>query len=210
MLTTSGSDFLEKGSCEHEANQLQFKNYYPIRNQNKVNDTFDFFISHDECIIYKKNNLSSSHFQKLLENADIFLSFENILSGDCFSPPMKNHVCRGFDLEEDGSHKMKFLHGFRLDLLDTYSLDKVESTEIREQCRILLDNLSEANDKKVFFGDWAMHNLIYCLSEKSIYNVDLEGFITYRPIPEWADFPIVASWLSDTMNQLESIISGLE
>ena len=59
------------------------------------------------------------------------------------------------------------------------------------------------------FGDWAMHNLIYCLSEKSIFNVDLEGFITYRPIPEWADFSIVARWLNETMSQLESIISGL-
>ena len=124
-----------------------------MRNQNKVNDTFDFLISHDERFIYKKNNLSSSNFQKLLEDDNTFSSLKNILSGDFFSPPMKNHICRGFDLEEDGSYKMKFLHGFRLDLLDTYSLDKVEATEIREQCRILLDNLSKANDNKNFFGD---------------------------------------------------------
>lgn len=209
MPHTLGSDFLERALCRLEANQLQFKNYYPVRNQNKVNDTFDFLISHDERFIYKKNNLSSSHFQKLLEDDKTFSSFANILNGNFFSTPMKNHICRGFDLEEDGSYKMKFLHGFRLDLLDTYSLDKVEATEIREQCQILLDNLSKANDDEIFFGDWAMHNLIYCLSEKSIFNVDLEGFITYRPIPEWADFPIVASWLNDTMNQLESITSGL-
>ena len=55
---------------------------------------------------------------------------------------------------------MKFLHGFRLDLLDTYSLDKVEATELREQCRILLDNLSKANDNTNFLVTGEMHNLI--------------------------------------------------
>jgi hypothetical protein len=28
-------------------------------------------------------------------------------------------------------------------------------------------------------GDWALHNLIYCLDKNKIYNIDLEGFYTY-------------------------------
>mgnify|MGYP001164002682 FL=1 len=181
-----------------------------MRNQNKVNDTFDFFISHDESIIYKKNNLSSTNFSELLENSEIYSNFENILNGDFFVSSMKHHICRGYDLESDGSHKMEFLHGFRLDMLETYSLNSLIATQIKEQCKILIDNLSKANEKNDFFGDWAMHNLVYCLSKKSILNIDLEGFITYRPIPKWADFSIVESWLNETMNQLQSLISSEE
>ena len=210
MLNTSGSDFLNSIPPKNKSNKFQFKNYYPVRNQNKVNDTFDFFISHDESVIYKKINLSSTNFSELLENSEIYSNFENILNGDFFVSSMKHHICRGYDLESDGSHKMEFLHGFRLDMLETYSLNSVTATQILDQCKVLIDNLSKANEKNDFFGDWAMHNLVYCLSHKSILNVDLEGFITYRPIPEWADFSIVESWLNGTINQLQSIISSEE
>jgi hypothetical protein len=210
LLNILGSEILNRTPTERETNSVEFTNYYPTRNKHKVNDIFDFFISHDESVIYKKYNSSSTNFSKLLENIEIYSNFEKILNGDFFVSQMKHHICRGFELEADGSYKMEFLHGFRLDMLETYSLNRVIATQILEQCKILKDNLSEANAKNEFFGDWAMHNLVYCLSHKSILNVDLEGFITYRPIPEWADFSVVESWLNETMIQLQSIISGLE
>lgn len=175
-----------------------------------MNNIFDFFISHDESTIYKKNNHSSKMFLELLGNVNIYAKYMKIIDGTFFISPMRKHICQGFELEKDGSYKMQFLHGYRLDLLDTYSLDHISAGQILHQCEILLKDLAQSNENGDFFGDWAMHNLVYSLELKSILNIDLEGFLTYHPVPEWADFGVVEGWIKDTISHLQSIISELK
>lgn len=189
-------------------NEAEFRRYYPIRNQNKVNNTFDFLISDDESVIYKRNNHSSEQFSKLLENQDIFKNFERILNGSFFVSSIREHICNGFELEADGSHKMKFLHGYRLDMLGTYSLDQESAQLILDQCEVLMKKLRLSNETGDFFGDWATHNLVYSFEYKLIINIDLEGFLTYHPMPEWADIDVVEDWLNGVISELQSSISG--
>jgi len=184
-----------------------FRNYHPIRNPNKVNDSFNFFISNDDSVIYKQNNHSDQTFSKLLKNQENYDAFEKILNGTLFTLSMAKHVCKGFDLESDGSYKMKFLQGYRLDLLESYNFDTSLAKSISDQCEILLESLTETNQEGKFFGDWATHNLVYSSELNMILNIDLEGFLTYKPVPEWADFSVVEGWINEVIAQLQSIIS---
>ncbi len=56
-----------------------------------------------------------------------------------------------------------------------------------------------ANLTNELFGDWALHNLIYSIKYKRIINIDLEGFMTYNPLPEWANFEIIYDWITSIM-----------
>ena len=52
--------------------EFDFIKYYPRPNENKINNVFDFFISNDESVIYKKNNESSAIFSGLLKSPHNF------------------------------------------------------------------------------------------------------------------------------------------
>ena len=77
-----------------------------------------------------------------------------------------------------------------LNLLSNKELEK-----ITQQCEILLDALQDADLKGELCGDWALHNLIYSHNDDIIYNIDLEGFMTYDPLPEWANLTEITTWL---------------
>jgi hypothetical protein len=184
--------------------EFDFRKYYPRPNENKINNVFDFFISNDESVIYKKNNESSAIFSGLLKSPHNFEHFQKVLDGTIFCQEVRKHVCNGFDLELDGSHKMKFLHGFRLDSVSTYSIDSSLCQLFLNECKVLTEQLSKANEGGNFFGDWAMHNLVFSFELKSVINIDLEGFLTYYPLPKWADFSVVEKWLNEVIEQLHS------
>lgn len=188
----------------------KFRKYYPVRNPQKANNSFDFLISNDESVIYKRNNNSSEIFSELMKDKKTFEDFENILSGSLFTPEMSSHICKGFDLELDGSYKMKFLHGYRLDMLESYELDSSMINLIIKQIEILLNSLAKANEANDFFGDWAAHNLVYSFEFSSIFNIDLEGFLMYRPLPEWADYNTVEEWLKSIITDLHASLSVIE
>jgi hypothetical protein len=193
-----------------EEESSEFKRFYPSKNVNKVNNIFDFYISNDESIIYKQNNNSNQRFSELLKVKKNRVDFGRILEGVFFESFIRDHISNGFDLESDGSHKMKFLHGYRLDLIRTYKIDTSTARLIIEQCEILLDKLEVVNENGIFFGDWATHNLVYSFEYGTIFNIDLEGFLTYNPVPKWADFKVCETWLKDVMSQLEGLISSEE
>lgn len=188
----------------------EFKRFYPAKNANKVNNVFDFYISNDESVIYKKINTSGSSFSERLKASKNQEDFVRILEGEFFLPLLRDNICNGFDLEADGSHKMKFLHGYRLDLIGTYTIDLLTARLMIEQSEILLDRLTIANDSGAFFGDWATHNLVYSFEYGAIVNIDLEGFLTYNPVPKWANLEVCETWLKDVISQLNGLISSEE
>ncbi len=188
----------------------EFKRFYPPENINKVKNAFDFYISDDESVIYKRNNNSNQRFSQLLKDWNNRENFVRILKGEFFDPILRSHICNGFDLEADGSHKMKFLHGYRLDMIRNYAIDGDTAKLVLEQCEILLYKLSIVNESGTFLGDWATHNLVYSLEHCAIYNIDLEGFLTYNPVPKWADFNVFETWMKDVIRQLEGVVSGEE
>ena len=190
--------------------ELDFRKYYPRPIKNKINNVFDFFITNDESVIYKKNNETSPTFSGLLKSPQNFEHLQKVLDGSIFCQEVREHVCNGFDLELDGSHKMKFLHGFRLDSVNTYSIELSLCQLFLDECKVLLMQLSKANEDGNFFGDWAMHNLVFSFELKRVMNIDLEGFLTYYPLPEWASFSVVEKWLNEVIEQLHSLLSMLE
>ena len=65
------------------------------------------------------------------------------------------------------------------------------------QCAVLLSQMAVVNSKNQLIGDWALHNLVFSLKYKRIINIDLEGFLFYDPLPEWADYDTIEGWLSN-------------
>ena len=63
----------------------------------------------------------------------------------------------------------------------------LELSKITQQCEILVEALQNAKLENELCGDWALHNLIYSLDDEKIYNIDLEGFVTYDPLPDWVN-----------------------
>lgn len=186
----------EEGEMEtNDSGPPNWKRFFPTNNASKKNQNYDFYISSDEGIIFKKNNQTNPEIMLAMMSEAKARFFSDLIKGINFKEPLSEHISKGFDLEPDGSYKSEFLHGYRLDLLDTYNLDSRERSDISEKCEELLTNLiSAANDGKLT-GDWALHNLIYSLKYKRIVNVDLEGFLFYDPIPKWADVVQIESWL---------------
>ena len=177
-------------------NPKGFKKYFPNRNENKKNDVYDFFISADESVIYKKNKNRPSEIKELLESDAAKNDFKGILSGEGITPGLRPHIVNGFDYEEDGSYKSEFIHGFRLDLIANYELTEKLFSDIVIQCQNLLGSLEIAAAEEELFGDWALHNLVYSLKYERIINVDLEGFMTYKPLPKWANFEVILDWVA--------------
>ena len=79
-----------------------------------------------------------------------------------------------------------------------------ERADIKVQCERLILALKEADSAGELSGDWALHNLIYSPQENCIFNIDLEGFITYNPLPEWAGLGQILTWIENFLIQLES------
>lgn len=176
-----------------------FNKYFPNRNENKKNDIYDMFISKDETVIYKKHKNNPSKLKHLLEDEIKKIEFQGILSGTGIFQDLRPHVVRGFNFEQNGSYKSEFIHGYRLDLVEFEKLTTELSEEIIDQSKKLLQNMELANLTNELFGDWALHNLIYSIKYKRIINIDLEGFMTYNPLPEWANFEIIYDWITSIM-----------
>lgn len=73
---------------------------------------------------------------------------------------------------------------------------KIDFDNIKTQVNKLIADLTIADSNGKLIGDWALHNLIYSPSDDRIYNIDLEGFMTYNPIPEWANLNKIKLWLN--------------
>ena len=195
--------FIRDGESNIVSRSIKYDKFEPEGNAIKSKNQYDFFISTDRRTIYKSINSSNNELLELLGKPGKMKRFSKILNGKQFSSQINNHIVRGFDEEPNGSYKSNYIEGYRLDLIiiliEKYSslnlLSKLELGKITQQCDILLDALQDAESKGELCGDWALHNLIYSTNDGKIYNIDLEGFMTYDPLPEWANLEKIVSWV---------------
>ena len=196
--------FIRDSEANIFSRSIRYDRLEPEGNAVKTKNQYDFFISHHKKTIYKSINSSNHELSDLLEKPGKVERFSKILNGTQFSSKIINHIVKGFDLEHDGSYKSNYIEGYRLDLAvmlpDKYpSLNlpsKLVLEKITQQRDILLDALLDAEIKGELCGDWALHNLIYSTIDDKIYNIDLEGFMTYDPFPEWANLEKITKWLN--------------
>lgn len=190
-----------------------FERHEPRTNVDRSRINFDFFLSTDGEVIYKKVNPENKRFSEKLQAHGGIDRFRQILKGHS-ETQISNHVAKGFEIENDGSYKSKYIHGYRLDLLSIVMSEYPslnlpsyeEKADIKVQCEQLILALKDADSAGELSGDWAMHNLIYSPQENCIFNIDLEGFITYNPLPEWAGLEQIISWIENLLIQLDSRI----
>ena len=179
-----------------------YRRYFPLKHESKKNNNYNFYISDDESIIYKKNNHSNPLIEQSLQSEVKRSFFSQLLAGNALSESLQFHVVKGFDLEADGSYKSEFIHGFRLDLLHTYDLSQEQVNSILFACELFIDQIVNSDSEGDLTGDWALHNLVYSLKYEKIVNIDLEGFLFYDPIPQWANLKHIQSWLEEVKSEL--------
>ncbi|MDA8588111.1 hypothetical protein N9L41_01210 [Euryarchaeota archaeon] len=188
-----------------------FERHQPRTNQHRARTNFDFFLSFDGETIYKKINPENQHFPDKLHAHGGVERFRQILNTISTSQ-MSNHVAKGFNIENNGSYKSKYIHGYRLDLLASMMKEypslhlpsDEEKRDIKIQCERLILALKEEDSAGELIGDWALHNLIYSPTENCIFNIDLEGFITYNPLPKWVNLDQIIDWIEELLILLET------
>lgn len=197
--------FIRDSESNIVSRTMKYDKFEPEENNIKSKNQYDFFISTDKKSIYKSINFSNDEFSQLLKSSGKMERFSKILNGELFSSQMKKHIVKGFDIESNGSYKSKLIKGYRLDLIlmlmkkyPSLNLpSKLELEKITKQCNVLIESLFDAQSKDELCGDWALHNLIYSTNDEIIYNIDLEGFMTYDPLPEWANLEKIVSWIDN-------------
>jgi hypothetical protein len=158
------------------------------------------YINETENIIYKKIRRKIKdvyNFKKIIYN----LKNNQILSEYIFEPEK-------IYIENDCSYYSMFIaNGIRLydiaigDIIDFTTLIKLK------ECILNLKNiLNDYVKTNKLSGDWALHNLIYCLDTNKIYNVDLEGFYTYPLIHDNGNCNIknCNTWLDKVLEIIEN------
>ncbi len=192
------------------SDEIIYHSYEPENNTDKIRNEFSFFLSNDKSRIYKIVDSSQSGLTKILREPGHFRNYLLVMDGEIFSEKLSHHVIKGFEAEPEGSYKSKFVKGYRLDLVYKQVVDRThvefpsrgERKKIRIQAKRLFEILKEENDKNALNGDWALHNLIYSRDEDKIYNVDLEGFIRYNPLPSWCGMNEISLWFEEFIDAL--------
>jgi hypothetical protein len=192
------------------SDEIEYVSYKPEKNTDKMRDEFSFFLSKDRSTIYKIADSKQGVFSELLKGPGCFQNYLLVMSGEIFSEKMSIHVVKGFEVEPEGSYKSKFIDGYRLDLVYEMIVNyqslcfpsKGERKKIKIQAKKLLDILNEEGENNDLIGDWALHNLIYSKEENRIFNIDLEGFITYNPLPDWCGIGKIRKWVEEFISVL--------
>ena len=136
---------------------------------------FEIFINSKENILYKKikkeiNIINIENYKKIIYG----LKSNPVLCEYIFEPEK-------IYIEDDGSYYSSFNKN-SIRLYDINSNSKLDDTILYNLKRSIQDMKKKLNNyvkTNKLSGDWALHNLIYCLDTNKIYNVDLEGFYTY-------------------------------
>jgi hypothetical protein len=161
---------------------------------------FYIYIDDSKEIIYKKIK-KKKHQEKIQKD---FEEYKNIILDT-----NNENFCaiKGFDIEYNGSYKCKYIKGFTLYQI----LNNSHNREIiQEKLNIInaIENFkSEFNKTNITSGDWNFNNLIFCLNDKKIFNIDLEGYFTYkssRGREPWGKDTLITR-LDDLLNKLKLI-----
>jgi len=103
-----------------------------------------------------------------------------------------NHTLRGFNVKRNSGYSSVYVDGHRLDKVNKET-DKDILLKIKKEVKKLKKNLDK--NKKSLTGDWGLQNLIYSTEDDKIYNVDIEGFFTYKTKKQKA--PYIKGWMKD-------------
>lgn len=163
---------------------------------------FDIFINKKKNILYKKNKKINIFNIKKYKTIIYGIKNDPVLYEYIFEPEK-------IFIEDDGSYYSSFikngirLYDINLNFQVNYSiLNNLRKTII--DIKIKLNNYVKINKLS---GDWALHNLIYCLDTNKIYNVDLEGFYTYPLIHDNGNCDI--KYCNERFDKLLEIIDKL-
>ena len=88
-----------------------------------------------------------------------------------------NNTVRGFNVKRNSGYSSVYVDGYRLDKVNKET-DKDILLKIKKAIKKLKKNLDD--NKKNVTGDWDLHNLVYSVEDDKIYNIDIEGFFTYK------------------------------
>ena len=161
-----------------------------------INRRFDIYIDNSKEIIYKKTK--KEHQKKIKED---FEEYKNIIL-DTNNENFRAN--KGFDIEIDGSYKCKYIKGFTLFQILNDSKNREIIQEKSNIINAIQDFKSEFNKINITSGDWNFNNLVFSLNDKKIYNVDLEGYFTYkssRGREPWGRDTLI-SRLNDLLNKI--------
>ena len=187
--------------------QFNFIKYIPESNKNRETKKFDFFIDKNNNIIYKKITNKQNKLSDIIHKDGSIEKYRKIISGQDLPKIISRYTTKGYSVESDGSYKSEIISGYRLDVVSEI-IEKYPSMvqamnfdfdRIKVQANKLIADLSKADSNGKLIGDWALHNLIYSPIDDCIYNIDLEGFMTYNPIPEWANLDKIKQWFNNIM-----------
>lgn len=138
---------------------------------------FDIFINTEENMLFKKikqnSTINISHRE----------SYRKIIYGIKNNPFLSEYIFEPekIFIEDDGSYYSSYIkNGIRLyDINSNFKIDDTILDNLKKSIQDMKKKLNNYVKTSKLSGDWALHNLIYCLDTKKIYNVDLEGFYTY-------------------------------
>ena len=158
-----------------------------------------YIYKYDENTVYKK--IKKEIQSQILLAKKIVKNFSKYK--DVIENIHKSHLptIKGYDVENDGSYKCKFINGYRLDRINKLNLKYNEIVKIRNAI-LKLKNILNKNKRKLS-GDWVLHNLIYSINDDKIYNIDLEGFFSYPSVPSWGNINFINKWLDDCLKKID-------
>ena len=137
------------------------------------NGSFTIFINTEHLVVYKK----------IITKIDDIITYKRIIYGVKNNEVLNRYICQPDDIyiEDDGSYYSTYIkNGLRLyDININTNIDVDILPGLKQSILDMKNKLNNYVIRNKLIGDWALHNLIYCLDTNKIYNIDLEGFYTY-------------------------------
>ena len=121
----------------------------------------------------KKNRWNDKLIKQIKEEG--FDVYKNIIKNSYKTD--YNNTVRGFNVKRNSGYSSLYVDGYRLDKVNKET-DKDILLKIKKAVKKLKKNLDD--NKKNLTGDWDLHNLVYSIEDDKIYNIDIEGFFTYK------------------------------
>ena len=134
---------------------------------------FKIYINKEKNILYKK-------IKTPINNIEVY---KNIINSVISNRVLNEYIYEPekIIIKNDGSYYSSYIkNGIRLyDITEKTSLKNELLEKIIKSILNMKEKLNNYIKTNKLSGDWALHNLVYCLDRHKIYNVDIEGFYTY-------------------------------
>jgi hypothetical protein len=139
------------------------------------------------------------------------VTFNKCITSTCKLPILGKHIVPGKLLSGRGNYASPLLQGPTLG--NTPRLDRLDAnsaTALLIACETLIHRLKLFHKKNGYlFGDWTLHNIVWCNKTGNLVNIDLEGFYTYSPWGPQLSWQGNESKLHSCINRLRSVVKHL-